>query len=532
MIIHGGTMYLDADRAPTTGKALLVKDGRIVSISDLDSLRSQSPDAKLIDATGKTVLPGLVDAHAHIDGLGIARHTLDLVGTTSLDEVLDLISERAAHASDGEWIEGRGWDQNDWKVKEYPTAAAADLRVKDNPLWVSRIDGHAALANSVAMKLAGVDASTPDPEGGRILRDASGEPTGVFIDNATELVTRHIPLPSRAARKRRLIDALEYIASQGLTGVHEAGVATSSNPPELIEIYKELADEGNMPVRVYFMIPDDETLIQEWFEDGPLVDYKNRLTVRSVKLYADGALGSRGAALLKPYSDDPENSGLMLITEARIAEVARRAVEAGFQVGVHAIGDRGVRTALNAFESAGVSRENRFRIEHFQVASLEDFDRAAQLGVIASMQPTHATSDMPWAEQRVGHDRIQGSYAWRRILDAGGRLALGSDFPVEHVNPFFGIHSAVTRQDHDGNPDGGWTPDQLLTFGEALRGFTLDAAHAAFEESQRGSIEEGKMADFTIVEGDLSMDDPADLWKTEVFMTIVNGRIAWSRGGR
>lgn len=526
MIIHGGTMYLGASQTPETGKAILVRDGRIAAIGTLDEMKAQAPAATIVDASGRTVLPGLIDAHAHIDGLGIALDIVDLVGTKSLDEVLDRVAAKKTAAPSGEWIEGRGWDQNDWPVKQFPTAAAADARIPDQPIFLTRVDGHAALANSAAMKIAGIDASTPDPAGGRIVRDAAGNPTGVFIDEAMNLVSKHIPIPTRETRKRRIAAAVATIASKGLTGVHEAG---SESPAELIEIYKELADEGRLPIRVYYMLPDKPEVLAEWFAKGPLVGYKGRVTVRSVKLYADGALGSRGAALLADYADDSGNAGLMIISGDHIVDVATRAKAAGFQVGTHAIGDRGVRTVVDSYVAAGVTASDRFRVEHFQIAAVDDIPRAASSGIIASMQPTHATSDMPWAEDRLGAKRLPGAYAWRKVLDAGGRLALGSDFPVEDVNPFYGIYSSVTRQDHDGHPPGGWTPEEKLTLAEALRGFTLDAAFAGFEEDDLGTIETGKAADFTIVDGTLGEMPEADLWKASVAATIVGGEIVYER---
>jgi len=275
------------------------------------------------------------------------------------------------------------------------------------------------------------------------------------------------------------------------------------------------------------MVSDEASLVSDWLARGPLMDYGNRLTVRSIKVYADGALGSRGAALLAPYSDDPSNSGLILADTNHIADVAKRAIAAGFQVNTHAIGDRGVRNVIDAYEQAGVSPAKRFRIEHFQVVAPDDFARVTRDGIIASMQPTHATSDMDWAEARVGPQRIRGAYAWRTVIKSGGRLALGSDFPVEAVNPWFGIYSAVTRQDQKGSPRGGWYPDQRLTLPEAIRGFTADAAYAAFEEGTRGTIEPGKLADFTIVEGDVYSTRASELWKTKVRMTVVGGEIVY-----
>jgi len=521
-------MYLGSGQTPETGKSILVRDGRIAAIGTLDELKDQAPSARLLDVTGRSVLPGLIDSHAHIDGLGYALAIVDLVGTSSFDEVLDRIAPRYEAAEDGEWIEGRGWDQNDWATTSFPTAAQLDARFPDKPVFLIRIDGHAALANSAAMRLTGIDASTPDPQGGRILHDANGEPTGLFVDMAADLIQLKIPPPSKEVRKQRIRDALALIASTGLTGVHEAA-SGYANPSQLIEIYKELVDEHAMPIRVYHMLTDNESLIKEWLAQGPLVDYGDRFTVRAIKLYADGALGSRGAALLAPYSDDPDNEGIVIISGKHIVDVAKRAKAAGFQVGTHAIGDRGVRTVLDSYEAAGVTPDDRFRIEHFQIADPEDIPRTAKDGIIAAMQPTHATSDMPWAEKRLGADRLAGAYAWHSFLLAGGHLALGSDFPIEDVNPFFGIYSAVTRQDHGGHPPGGWLPDEKLTFAEALRGFTIDSAYASFDEKRLGSIEVGKAADFTIVEGNLSEAPDGDLWKTKVAKTIVGGEVVFGK---
>ena len=524
LLIHGGIAWIGAAQTPTPDSAIVVRKGRIEFVGTLAEAETRAPGARKLDATGMTVLPGLVDSHAHVDGLGAALDTVDLMGTKSVEEVVARVAEHAKSVPAGSWITGRGWDQNDWTVREYPTAALLDAAVPDHPVWVSRVDGHASLANSAAIKLAGVDATTKDPDGGRILRDASGAPSGVFIDNAETLVERVISEPSRELRNARLRKALENLASHGLTGAHEAG---SGSPAEVIAIYRELIAEGAMPVRIYYMLPSDDALLDTWFASGPLVDFGNKLTVRTVKIYADGALGSRGAALLEPYSDEPSRKGLLVTPPDRVEAIAARAADAGFQAATHAIGDRGARIALDAYAKAGAKAEDRFRIEHFQVATLDDIDRLAKMGAIAAMQPTHATSDMPWAEERVGPDRIKGAYAWRKVLQAGGRLALGSDFPVEHVNPFYGIYSAVTRQDHDGHPPGGWTPLEKLTLAEAVRGFTLDAAFAGFEEDTRGTIETGKWADFTIVDGDFANAPVSEIWKTKVRYTIVNGEVVY-----
>ena len=511
----------DAHHTAQPGHAVLVRDGHVRKVGPADAIRAAHPNAEVV-ATSGTILPGLTDAHAHLYELGLALDTVDLTGTTSFDDVLARVRVRAEAAPATEWLLGRGWDQNDWPVKEFPTAAALDAVISDRPVLLDRVDGHAVLANSAAMRVAGITAATPDPSGGRIVRDASGTPTGVFIDAAIGLVGQAVPAVSFEQRKRRVEAAARRIAENGLTEIHDAGADA-----ETIRAVRELVDEKRFPIRVYVMLGDNAALLSDWFARGPLVDHGGRLTVRSVKLYADGALGSRGAALLEPYSDDPGNSGLMIGSAAHIEDVARRGRASGFQVNTHAIGDAGVRNAIAAYERAGVTAADRFRIEHLQVVAPSDFPRLARAGIIASMQPTHATSDMYWAEDRVGPQRVRGAYAWRTVLDSGGRLALGSDFPVEDVNPWLGISAAVTRQDRKGWPAGGWYSDQRLTLAEAIRGFTSDAAYAAFEERSRGTIEAGKLADFTIIEGDLASMPAASLDDVKVRYTVVGGEIVY-----
>ena len=515
------TVAIGAAQTPSHGMGVLVRDGKILAVDALTSLRAANPSARVVDYGDATILPGLTDAHGHLYGLGLSLDTVPLYAA-SVDEVVARVKERAARAAPGDWILGRGWDQNRWPGKQFPTASVLDAAVPDHPVWLRRVDGHAGWANSAAMRAAGVTAATKDPEGGRIIRDANGNPTGVFVDAAESLIDSKTPPPSFALRKQRVLAAAQTIAKNGLTEMHDAGA-----DGETILAVRELIDEKRFPIRVYVMVGDDARLLDTWFRQGPLIDYGGRLTVRSVKLYADGALGSRGAALLAPYSDDPGNTGLLVSTQAHLADVAKRARAAGFQVNTHAIGDRGVRNVFDAYESAGATPADRFRIEHFQVVAPSDFPRLAKSGIIASMQPTHATSDMYWAEDRVGPERIKGAYAWRTVLDSGARLALGSDFPVEAVNPFFGIYAAVTRQDQKGWPPGGWYPTQKLTLAEAVRGFTLDAAFAAFEETSRGTIEPGRLADFTIVDGDFYATSPADLFKAKVRMTVVGGEVVY-----
>ena len=527
-IFIGGTAALGADQRALRNQAIVVRDGRIVETSAADGVRARFPRARVIDVGDATILPGLTDAHAHLYGLGLSLETVNLVDTNSYEEIVARVKSRADQTPRGEWILGRGWDQNDWTIKEFPTRAALDAAVPDHPVWLRRIDGHAGLANTAALRAAGITAATRAPEGGKILFDEKGEPTGVFIDEAMDLVDKRVPPPSFELRKRRVLASAREIARHGLTEIHDAGADA-----ETIRAVRELVDAGQLPIRLYTMLSgSDDALLRDWFTRGPLIDHGGRLTVRSVKLYADGALGSRGAALLEPYADDPANSGLLITKPERMADVSRRALASGFQVNTHAIGDRGVRNVIESYEAAGVKAEHRFRIEHLQVVAPADFDRLVRSGIIASMQPTHATSDMPWAERRVGAERVRGAYAWRTVLERGGRLALGSDFPVEAVNPFFGLYSAVTRQDHGGSPAGGWHPQQRLTLAEAIRGFTLDAAYAAFEESTRGTIEPGKLADFTIVEGDLFSLPSAELHRAKVKMTVVNGEVVYDAGVR
>ncbi|HEY8848993.1 MAG TPA: amidohydrolase [Thermoanaerobaculia bacterium] len=522
-LIYGPAVVLaGADQSPKGRYGVYVVDGKIAAVAPFDALREQHASARVIDVSGTTMIPGLTDAHGHLYGLGLSLDTVNVVGATSYDEVIARVKERALRAGAGEWIQGRGWDQNRWASKQFPTAGPLDAAIPDHPVWLRRVDGHAGLANSAAMRAAGITAATPDPEGGRVIRDAKGNPTGVFVDAAEELIDRAVPEPSFALRKQRILAAAQTIAANGLTEMHDAGA-----DGDTIRAVRELIDEKRFPIRIYTMIADDSPALNEWFARGPMIAYGDRLTIRSVKLYADGALGSRGAALLAPYRDDPGNSGLLVSTVQHLTDVARRARAAGFQVNTHAIGDRGVRNVIDSYETAGVQPGDRFRIEHFQVVAPTDFARVAKDGIIASMQPTHATSDMYWAEDRVGPDRIQGAYAWRTVLNSGARLALGSDFPVEAVNPFFGIYAAVTRQDQKGWPPGGWYPDQKLTLAEAVRGFTSDAAYAAFEETSRGTIEPGKLADFTIVDGDLYAMPQSDLFKANVRYTVVGGGIVY-----
>lgn len=520
LLLVGASVYTGNPDGPFSEDAILIRGNRIHYVGEESEARALGPDARVVDLSGRTILPGLIDAHAHIAGLGLALDSVSLVGAESEQAMLERLRERHRELPAGEWLVGRGWDQNEWAVQEFPDATELDRIVGERPVWLERIDGHAALVSSAALRLAGIDADTPDPDGGRIIRDPSGAPTGVFIDKAMDLVARAIPPASRERQKERLANAAREIVANGLTAVHDAGTDQLT-----IDLLLELAREGQLPLRVFSMLSDDAALLDHWFSRGPLIDPDGLLQVRSVKLYADGALGSRGAALLAPYADDPHNSGLTLTSEEHVREVAARARKAGFQVGTHAIGDAAVAMALDAYEKAGVQKEDRFRIEHLQVATPADLVRTARNGIIASMQPTHATSDMNWAEERVGSERIRGAYAWKTLAEQGAVLAFGSDFPVEEVNPMLGIRSATLRQDLDGMPPGGWQPQERLSLSRAIDGFTSGAAYASYSEEIQGRISPGFLADLTVVEG-----EPSDLTAVpDIVMTLVDGRIVYQR---
>ncbi len=526
LLLFNGVVHT-MDAAVPTADAVAVRGDRIVALGE-DALALRGETTRAMDLKGKAVLPGLHDAHAHFLGLGKTLQNLDLKGTTSAQEVGDRVRAACAGAAPDEWIYGRGWDQNDWEVAEFPSWR--DLHgCDDNPVYLSRVDGHALWANDVALRKAGIHKGTADPDGGRILRDANGIPTGVLVDNAETLVLELVPAPSHEQLVERAMLAQEECLRLGLTSVTDAGVDAAG-----FAVYEELGSEGRLKIRIHAMVQGQAELIEQQLALGPRSGlYDHHLGVRAIKLYADGALGSRGAALLAPYSDEPDHSGLVVTDPDEIHDVCVRALQRGFQVCTHAIGDRGNRVALDAYERAladvraenGDLPDHRFRVEHAQVLHLDDIPRFAALGVLPSMQPTHATSDMPWAEARLGADRLAGAYAWRRLLDTGARMPLGSDFPVESADPLWGIYAAITRQDHAGEPAGGWLPDQRLTAHEAVQGFTLDAAYGSFEEDLKGSLVVGKLADLVVLDRDILAVDPARIPQAEVVLTVVGGEV-------
>ena len=499
-------------------------DGRIIAIGD-DNLLEQHPDATRIDGGGRTVLPGLTDAHAHVTSLGFLETQANVTGIDSLEATLAAVRQFAEANPSAAWIEGRGWNQVLWPKKEFPTAADIDEVVADRPVWLERIDGHAGWANTAAMKIAGIDNDTPDPVGGKIIRDTNGRATGIFIDNAMDLIDERIPEPDKASTRAAILAASNVMLSEGITSVHDAGIDLLE-----AEVYMAMADDGELDVRIYAMTDGADDVLDAIGK--PIVAYGNdRVDIRSVKLYSDGALGSRGAAMIEPYSDDAENRGLAFWTQEELDAMVHKANDMGFQVGIHAIGDLGNRMSLDAFEKVqgGKPSPLRNRIEHSQIVTLEDIPRFAELGIIAAMQATHATSDMNMAEDRVGPERILGGYAWRRMLDAGVVIANGSDFPVELSNPFHGLYASVTRQDRDGEPEGGWYADQALTRAETLHSFTLGAAYAAHQEDRLGSLEPGKWADFIVIDRDYFTCPASEIDDIVVLETWVAGKKVYDK---
>ena len=546
LILIDGLIHTMDPENPSA-EALAAIGGEIVALGTSSEVLAtwRGPGTVVIDAGGAPVLPGLIDAHAHMMNLGRFLLTVDLFGTRSAAEVAERVGEAVRAHAPGEWIIGRGWDQNDWEVKEFPTRELLDRLAPDNPVFLDRVDGHAVWVNTAALEAGGVTAATPDVEGGQIIRDAEGQPTGILIDYATDLVERAMPPPGEADLWKMLDAAQQRVVSLGLTGVHDMGVGADT-----LALYRRWDDEGGIvPRLVVYFSARSPAAIDWWRAEGQALygERGSRFRVRGPKSYADGALGSRGAALLAPYEDAPDLRGTFLVQPESLAGIVAGALEVGLQPAVHAIGDAGNRAALDAIEAArrpvtvapcggngtgapggcSPTGDTRPRIEHVQVVALEDIPRFAELGVVASYQPTHATSDMYWAEDRVGPDRIRGAYAWRRMRDAGARLVCGSDFPVESPNPFFGIYAAVTRRDQEGWPEGGWRPEERMTREEALACFTRDAAWAAGMEEEVGTLTVGKRADFIVVDQDPLTAPEQDLWKIRVLRTAIDGKTVY-----
>jgi len=532
LLLRGGRILTaaDAPQGKRWADALLVVDGRVAAIGSERDVRRECGRLGLKpaerDLGGAFAMPGLIDAHGHVSGLGQSLRRLRFFGTTSAEQIAGMVAKAAAERPAGEWILGRGWDQNDWAVKQFPTRALLDSVAPGHPVWLRRVDGHAGWANSRALALAGVTRETRDPDGGRIERGPAGEPTGVLVDNAMSLVQAAVPAPTAEQTSRDIESALRACAQLGLTGVHDAGVGTDE-----LDAYRKLEGSHALTIRVAAMLSSGAVLHGSALAARRQPGLEGMFRVFAIKAYADGALGSRGAALLEPYADDPGNRGLLVTSPDTLEILARMGLQAGLPLCVHAIGDRGNREALEAFERAAGGAANlrgkRFRIEHAQVVALNDIPRFARAGVIASMQPTHCTSDMPWAPDRLGEQRLEGAYAWRHMLGAGVRLALGSDFPVEDANPLLGVYAAVTTQDLAGQPPKGYRPSEKLTLWEALRGFTSDAAYAASMEREVGRLAVGYRADVAVFDRDLTIVPFDAIPKARCVLTMVNGQVAW-----
>jgi predicted amidohydrolase YtcJ len=522
LIVTGGRIYT-VDAAHPMAEALAVRGSRLVFVGSASEAQVfRGPSTRIVDARGSTIIPGMVDAHAHLLDVGQTLRQVDLSGAATFDEIVARVAERARSTPPGTWIRGWGWDQNRWPGQRFPTHEALSAAVPGHPVLLDRVDGHAMLANARAMQLAGITRETRDPPGGRVLRDAAGNPTGVFVDNAEALIARAVPAPADAELEGAMLAAVAELNRWGLTGVHDPGERRQA-----IAVSERLARDGRLTLRDYLMISDDSVTEAEYFAKGPQSAlYDGHLWIRAVKLYADGALGSRGAALLSPYSDDPGNTGLLVSTPEHLRDVSIRALRAGFQVATHAIGDRGNRIALDAYEAAlraVPTADHRFRIEHAQILNWLDIPRFAQLGVIPSMQAVHATSDMYWAADRLGPSRILGAYAWRSLLNTGVIIPNGSDMPVERVNPLYSFHAAVTRQDERDWPAAGWHPEQCMTRDEALRSMTLWPAYAGFQEHDLGTLTAGKYADFVVLDRDIMTVAAPEILRTRVLATYVGG---------
>ncbi len=527
-IYHNALIYTVNAEHPRAD-ALAVKDGKILAIGDLSSVaKACGPAARKIDLRGRCVLPGLIDAHGHMSGLGAyALGQLDLSTAKSFDDIVAAVRAKAKSAKPGEWILGGRWDHESWPTRTLPTHAALSAVSPLNPVWLTRVDGHAGIANAAALKACNISRTTIAPAGGEIIHDAGGEPTGVLIDNAMNLVSEARAALGGAVRptgtRELLLAAQEACLKYGLTGVHDAGIS-----PLDVETYRRLDAEHALHLRVYAMVASPYAIT--YFTANP-PQTGEHLTVRAAKVIADGAMGSRGALMLDPYSDRPTGNdgrpyvGLAVTSVATLRGICEDAVKRNYQVCTHAIGDRANRETLDTYEAAlkGVAADRRFRVEHAQLLAPDDIPRFAKLGVIASMQPTHCTSDMRWVDERVGPERAKGAYAWASMLKSGARIAGGSDFPVESQNPFLGIYAAVTRQNLEGQPPEGWHAEQRMTREQALRAYTLDAAYAAFEENVKGSLAPGKLADFVVIDRDIMTCPPREIADTRVLMTVIGG---------
>ena len=525
-IVHNAVVYT-VDSAFSTAESFAVKDGKIIAVGKNDEILSRYDTKEKVDAQGKAVFPGFIDAHCHFLSYGLGLQRADLVGTKSFDEVIQRVVE-FSKTNKSEWIMGRGWDHNDWDSpvgmagpKEFPTKTKLDSLFPNTPVFLKRIDGHAALVNSEALRRANITEKTKIDGG--IVEVKSGKTTGIVIDNAVDLVAKVIPLPSKDARTKALHAAQADCFAAGITTVDDAGL-----DKEVIELIDELQKSGELTMRVYAMLTDNKENLDYYLEKGP---YKTeRMNVHSFKFYADGALGSRGACLLQPYSDKPEQQGFLLNKPEYYDEMAKKMYEKGFQMCTHCIGDSGNRFLVDTYGKVlSGKNDKRWRIEHVQVVNKNDFEKFGKYSIIPSVQSTHATSDMYWAEKRVGPERVKGAYAYKDLLQAAGLVALGTDFPVENISQLYTFYASVARKDLKGFPENGFQMENALTREETLKGMTIWAAFSNFEEKEKGSIEKGKFADFIILDKDIMKINIDEVPNVKVTATYVNGEKVYSK---
>jgi len=537
-IIFGGNIYTVDEDNPSV-EAVAVRGDRIVFAGDMsDAEKFKGETTQMLDLEGRTMTPGWIEGHGHFFGMGQSKLNLDLSQVKNYDEMIAMVKEAAENAAPGTWILGRGWHQSKWDqepeevVNGFQTHNKMSEVTPDNPVWLTHASGHAAFGNAKAMEVSGVTRETANPEGGEIIKNELGNPTGIFNERAMGLVSRNVPYNNEGDDKRAMALAIQEALSNGITSFHDAGSGR-----ETIKLMKQFLDSGEMKVRLYVMLTGrDRDLLQEYYAKGPEIGLgNNHLTVRSIKLNTDGALGSRGAWLLRPYTDRPETAGLETQPMDYVLQVAKEGLEHGFQVCAHAIGDRANQEVLNRFEQAFKENPNRatdhrYRMEHAQHLAASDIPRFGELGVIASMQAVHMSSDRPWAITRLGEERIkEGAYVWRKLFDTGAVIMNGTDVPVEPINPIASFYASVTRQTLAGTPVGGFEPDQKMTREEGLHSYTLACAFGAFEEDIKGSIAVGKLADFTILSQDIMTVPDNEILDTKVDMTIVGGKVLYTR---
>ncbi|MFN2499918.1 MAG: amidohydrolase [Pyrinomonadaceae bacterium] len=532
LILQNGNIYTVNDRQGHA-EAVAVKGDRIIFVgSNRDGQKYISKNTRVIDLKGQTVVPGMIDAHHHLEGVGFREMTLNLEGVNSLEEFLAKVKARVEQTKPGEWVTGRGWIETFWTPPVFPTRWDLDKVAPNNPVILTRADGHGTVVNSAALKIARIDKATANPFGGEISKDKqSGEPNGMLLDAAQGLVRGHVPATTPADVKRAIVLGVNRNVSLGWTQVQDAGGDYAE-----IDLYKKLYTAGQIKLRIYKAVSAPGLEAQRLFHDGPIIGaYGNRLTVRSIKLYGDGSLGSRSAALLAPYFDKPDTSGFLTIKEETLQPILQQALRAGIQVETHAIGDRGNRFVIDEYEKALKAvpkaewkvKEPRWRVEHSQIVNPADIPRFAKLGVIPSMQPSHAIGDLHFAPARLGIERLKGAYAWQSFVKSGSIIPGGSDAPVERGEPMIEFYAAVARKDLKGFSGAGWHPEEALTREQAIKMFTIWAAYAAFEEQLRGSIEVGKLADFTVLSADIMKIPEAEILKTRCLMTIIGGEIVF-----